>query len=241
MADDDRCGRSRPDEPWFALPPLLATVALTAVAGYIDAFSYVHLFGVFPANQSGNTVLAGIAIGEARPGQAILAVTALAGFGLGVAVGLVIDERDRKARPYRPRTVLVVELAVLIGLTAAIAATGAGGLPFDGAAAAALLVPTAFAMGVQTPVITTTGGVATPTTYMTGTVTHLAEALTEAGEARGTPTAGRDRRRGAILATSLGGYLAGAAAGAAIGAVWHLALVVPAVVLAGLTVAHRRR
>jgi uncharacterized membrane protein YoaK (UPF0700 family) len=239
VADDEQ---DHPGEATrrFGMPPLAATVALAAIAGYVDAFSYVHLFGVFPANQSGNAVLAGIAIGEVEPSQALLAVAALIGFGLGVALGLVIDERDRRSAPERPRAVLVIELALLAALTVVIGVVGGGSLPFDGAVAVALLVPTAFAMGVQTPVITSTRGVPTPTTYMTGTVTHLAEAFTEASVGRDAATSRQQRRRGVILATALGGYVGGAAIGAAVGAAWHLALVVPTVALAILVALHRR-
>ena len=39
---------------------------LAAVAGFVDAVGFNRLFGVFPANQSGNVAFLGMAIGSAR-------------------------------------------------------------------------------------------------------------------------------------------------------------------------------
>jgi uncharacterized membrane protein YoaK (UPF0700 family) len=218
----------------FGLPPLFATVVLTGVAGFVDAFGFVHLFDTFTANMSGNAVLLGIALGNADLDLAARHVTALVGFTLGVAVGVLVDRRDRTAAASRPEAVLLVELAVLAGLTVAVALLGGGDRPFDELPGLLLIGPTAFAMGIQTPVITRTDGVPTPTTYMSGSVTHLAEAFTEARVSPDPALRRAEDRRGLLLLTVLAGYVGGASAGAAIGGVWTHALVVPTALLAGL-------
>jgi len=39
-------------------------VMMAVIAGYVDAIGFTRLFAVFPANQSGNAVLLGVAIGD---------------------------------------------------------------------------------------------------------------------------------------------------------------------------------
>jgi uncharacterized membrane protein YoaK (UPF0700 family) len=209
-------------------------MVLTAVAGYVDAFGFLHLFGTFTANMSGNAVLLGIAFGDGDIDLAARHLTAVVAFTLGVSVGILVDRRDRLTEGRRPELVLLIELTVLAGLTVAVALLGGGDRPFDELPGLVLIGPTAFAMGVQTPVITRTDGVATPTTYMSGSVTHLAEAFTEGRIAPDPGTRRSQDRRGMILLVVLAAYVAGAAAGAAIGGVWVGALVVPTVVLACL-------
>jgi uncharacterized membrane protein YoaK (UPF0700 family) len=64
--------------------------SLSLAAGCVDAVGYLGLGQVFVANMTGNTVLLGLAIGQAD-GQAILhAGIALVGFVLGVALGAAI-------------------------------------------------------------------------------------------------------------------------------------------------------
>ncbi len=205
--------------------PLAATVVLSAVTGYVDAFAYVNLFGTFPANQSGNVALLGIALGQGELGDALTCIVAVASFALGVAVGVAIDRRTHRDAPYQARAVLLIELVLLAAVTVAIGVLGEGHEIMDGPLALALLVPTGLAMGVQTPAIARTHGIPTPTTYMTGSVAHLAEAF-----------ATRRVGMGGLLLVVLSGYVGGAVVGTAIGAVWNLALVVPTATLALLLI-----
>lgn len=232
---------AREGEPPFALPPLVATSTLAAVAGYVDAFGYLHLFGTFTANMSGNAVLLGIAIGEESWDLASRHLTALASFVLGVIVSRVIEGRAAAAEqrtpggaagPHRPTTVLLVELVTLVGLTLAVTLLGGGDRPFHDLPGLVLIAPAAFAMGVQTLVITRTHGVATSTTYESGAVAHLGEELAS-GQLEVDPAVrATARRRSRVLATVLGAYIGGAALGTLVGRWWTAALVVPTVVVA---------
>jgi uncharacterized membrane protein YoaK (UPF0700 family) len=72
--------------------------SLSLAAGCVDAVGYLGLGQVFVANMTGNTVLLGLAIGQADGRGVLHAGTALIGFVLGVAVGAAIVERG----PERP-------------------------------------------------------------------------------------------------------------------------------------------
>jgi uncharacterized membrane protein YoaK (UPF0700 family) len=223
----------------FLLPPIVTTFVLASVAGYVDVFGYLQLFGTFTSNMSGNVVLLGIALGEAAWGDAARHGLALASFATGVGFGFAVDRRERTRVPLWSMRVLAIELLVLVGLTVVVAALG--DIDFHRLPGILFLIPTAFAMGVQTPVITRTQGVATPTTYMSGTVAHLSEAI--AARFRDVPAERHtDARRVIILAGVLLGYLSGAVIGTVMGDVWRSgALVVPTAALALLFVLRRGR
>ncbi len=233
----DAGGGGEAAQAGLPLAPLASTVVLAAITGYVDAYAYQFLFGTFPANQSGNIVLLGIAIGQGEWTDMLTCLVAVLGFGVGVAAGVALGNRASSPAYPRTRWVLLIELVVLVAITVIIGVTGEGRAPMQGPGALALLAGAAFAMGVQTPVIVRTYGVPTPTTYMTGSVAHLAEELTDASQAGPSRELRRRRaRHGALLAVVLAGYVAGAAAGTAIGSGWNLALVVPSAVLGLLLV-----
>ena len=58
------------------------SVTLAVTTGYVDAVGFVRLFGVFPANQSGNLVFLGMAIGGHGPAPAWRAATAIVAFAV---------------------------------------------------------------------------------------------------------------------------------------------------------------
>src|SRR5580693_3364389 len=66
------------------LPRLL--VALTAVTGLVDSFSYLVLGHVFVANQTGNVVFFAFALAGVRGFSATASVTAIGGFAVGATV-----------------------------------------------------------------------------------------------------------------------------------------------------------
>src|SRR5580704_4742714 len=66
------------------LPPLL--VALTAVTGLVDAFSYLVLGHVFVANMTGNVVFLAFAIAGVPGFSAPDSLVAIAAFGFGAII-----------------------------------------------------------------------------------------------------------------------------------------------------------
>lgn len=62
----------------------LLVVLLAATSGYIDAVNYLHLGHVFTSNMTGNTVLLGIALGQAQWLAALRSGVALVGYLCGV-------------------------------------------------------------------------------------------------------------------------------------------------------------
>jgi uncharacterized membrane protein YoaK (UPF0700 family) len=210
-----------------------ASALLGAVAGFVDAVCLNRLFGVYPANQSGNAILFGVALGEARWSFAWRPATAITGFVAGVALAALV--RPRLPGPWQTRILLLVEV-VLLALVAAVAGsvTALPGL-LDGFEAVTLLLVASIAMGVQTEVIRTHAGVALSTTYETGAMVTVAEHAVDAASGRGGARAAH-RRTIVVLLVVLFGYIGGAAAGAHLAGDWGGALLVPLLALVALLV-----
>lgn len=91
-------------------------ISLALAAGCVDAVSFLGLGQVLTAAMTGNTVLLGIALGQAEGQAALRAGVALLGFFTGVVLGAAIV--DRGAGPWSASTAaaLALELLVLVGL-----------------------------------------------------------------------------------------------------------------------------
>ena len=210
-------------------------VTLAAVAGFVDAVGFSRVFGVFPANQSGNVIFLGMALGGS-PGvpSAWRSGLAIVSFAVGTAVGLVIARRVADRR--RHVVLLAVEFALLLAL-AIVAGPITSDLIVDGALSAVLLVLAGVAMGVQTDVISRLAGVGMSTTYQTGALTHIAQDVVGLVE-RGFADAPRRQHRLSlgVLSVVFGAYLLGAVVGAGPGrSAW--ALYAPPIVVLALGVA----
>ncbi len=93
-------------------------VLLALASGSVDAVSYLGLGRVFTANMTGNTVLLGLAIGQARIPAVTRSVVALGGFIVGVFLASLIVRRARQDAIW-PRVVtaaLGLECAILVGM-----------------------------------------------------------------------------------------------------------------------------
>ena len=71
-------------------------VMLSMAAGCVDAVGFLGLGQIFVANMTGNTVLLGLALGQAKGQAALRAVVALVGFVAGVGAGAAILGRDQE-------------------------------------------------------------------------------------------------------------------------------------------------
>ena len=148
---------------------------LSAAAGCVDALSYLGLGQVFTANMTGNTVLFGIALGQAKGEEALRGGVALGGFVLGVAGGAVITEGKIERRSVWPRAVTVAlafELVVMVAF--AVGFYLSGGVP-SGEARYLIIALSALAMGVQSTAVRSLGVGGVASTYITGTLTSLTE------------------------------------------------------------------
>ena len=206
--------------------PLVAAAALAAVSGMVDAICFGHLFDVFPANQSGNVVFFGVAMGEGRTAGLWQPATAMLGFALGAGASAAL--RRTGSGTGRARELLAAEAVLLVVVAVAVGPVTEVDRQLGGIGGAALLLALAVAMGVQTEVLQAHAGVAISTTYQTGALTRIAENLARAGD----PDPQARRRVVSVLSIVFATYVAGAAIGAFLVSRWGAVLVVPIVVLA---------
>jgi uncharacterized membrane protein YoaK (UPF0700 family) len=200
------------------LPPLL--VALTAVTGLVDAFSYLVLGHVFVANMTGNVVFLAFALAGTGGFSALASLVAIACF----AAGALAAGRLARRLPGRERLLGVTAAiqAVLLGAAVIMAALTAPPLPTQPLAAGpryALIVVLSAAMGAQNA---TARKLAVPdltTTVLTLTIT---------GVAADSPVAGATGAHAARRLISVAAMLLGALLGALL--VIHVHIVWPLVI-----------
>ena len=132
------------DERDGPLPAML--VALTVLAGVVDAASILRLGGVFVATITGNIVFVGLGIAGSRDFAIGTCLFAIGGFVAGALVGAAVIRRGPQHRGRVIRDVLHVKLA-LAAVTTAIA-IAAGNYP-DAPLRNAMVVLLAMSMGDQ--------------------------------------------------------------------------------------------
>jgi uncharacterized membrane protein YoaK (UPF0700 family) len=219
---------------------------LACVAGGVDAVSYMSLGHVFTANMTGNTVLLGLALGQAESRAVVRSSLALIGFLAGAFLGAWGGSLGRYSGVWPPAVTLTLVVEELLLIAMAVAWHLTSDLDSNQAARAILILLSALAMGIQSAVghQLRLSGIAT--TYITGTLTSLMARLiagmrsvpaseanpdqsgsgSTAGAAHETPTVG-------FLAATWVIYISGAAAAAAMTAFFEslLALALPIALL----------
>jgi uncharacterized membrane protein YoaK (UPF0700 family) len=185
---------------------------LTIVAGLADAIGYVAMGGVFAANMTGNTVLAGLALGEGHWELAAKRIAPLLTFFVGAVLARLLLRLW-----HRPALPLLLEAAMLAVVDF---------LPIDREAALMLV---ALAMGLQASALTHFGGAAVSTVVVTSTVARIAEAALDRlwPTERPLPSVATP----GLLALTWAGYLVGAVSGVLLLAVLPWPLLVPAALL----------
>jgi len=141
---------------------LVRTTTLTAVAGMADAVGYLTMGGVFAANMTGNTVLAGIAVATRQYTDASHHFLPLIAFFLGSMLSRVLLRLLAT-----PVVALLMEAALLVGV---------GFLPID-IETAVLIV--AVAMGLQASASGPFCGNVVSTVVVTSTLTRTADAIVD--------------------------------------------------------------
>jgi uncharacterized membrane protein YoaK (UPF0700 family) len=166
---------------------------LTFTSGCVDVVTLMALGGAFTSVITGNLIFIGRAIGTSSLDPALHAVMAVAGYVAGVAVGSWLRKFSaarltactpgpvitggQAAWPPSATLVLAVEGAMLVALNVAWIGYGA-----DPPAAATDLMLTAAALALGMQGAAARGIAGNPsTTYMTGALTALVEALSTGG------------------------------------------------------------
>jgi uncharacterized membrane protein YoaK (UPF0700 family) len=206
------------------LPPLL--VALTAVTGLVDSFSYLVLGHVFVANMTGNVVFFAFALAGVGGFSAPASVAAIGCF----AVGALIVGRLGRSLAARRELLLGVTAgieAVILAETVTMAALTSR--PIPAGLRYALIVALSLAMGAQNA---TARKLAVPdltTTVLTLTIT---------GIAADSPIAGATGAHAARRLISVAAMFAGALAGALLVLRVHIVypLVIALIILAAVAV-----
>ncbi len=175
---------------------------------------FITLGGVFAANMTGNTVLAGIAGAQGRYLDSANHLAPLAGFFVGCMIARLLLRLWQ-----RPAIPILIEAALLVVV---------GFLPI-GIEPAVLIV--ALAMGLQASAITHFAGAAVSTVVVTSTLARTAEAaldrLWPMEPRKPLPAVTTPR----LLALTWTGYLAGAAAGVLLLEATPWPLIAPAALL----------
>lgn len=110
------------DERDGPLPALL--LALTVLAGVLDAISILRLGGVFVATMTGNLVFLGLAAAGAKGFAVGTSALALGGFVVGVLIGGRVCQAARSHRGLALRNVLGVKLWLAGAVTLVALVTG---------------------------------------------------------------------------------------------------------------------
>ena len=186
---------------------------LTIIAGIADAVGYITMGGVFAANMTGNTVLAGIAAAQRNYADAWRHLAPLLAFFAGAMLSRLLLRLSHK-----PTAGLLVEAALLAVV---------GFLALDREVAVMIV---ALAMGVQASAITHFAGSAVSTVVVTSTLARTADALLDRlwpDEKKQLPAA----TNLPLLGFTWMGYLVGAVAGTLLLGVMPYPLLVPVALL----------
>ena len=124
---------------------------LACTAGGVDALSYVGLGRVFTANMTGNTVLLGLALGQAELQAVVRSGLALTGFLAGVALGAWTTNRGLRGSIWTPAVTAALTMEWLL-LAAWAVGWYSRGLETNQLVRDALIMVSALAMGIQSAV-----------------------------------------------------------------------------------------
>ena len=169
-------------------------IALSAVAGYVDAIGFIELGGFFVSFMSGNSTRLGVGLIE-RSHDAAIAGALIAMFVVGVIAGSLTG----RVAGSRRRPVVLLLVAALLAVAAACSAIDATPI-----AVAAIV----FAMGAENSVFEQGDDVHIGLTYMTG-------ALVKFGQRVASALLGGDRFAWTPYLLLWAGLVVGAVAGAA--------------------------
>ena len=231
------------------VPRALTTISvlLTIGTAATDVACFTRLGSVFASVMTSNLVFLGLSAARHSGALAGRAGVSVAAYVLGVAAASRLARTGQRPAPddaggaARPpgsggqpwsawiATTLLMEIVLLAAFTAGWEITGAKP---EGGAQLLLLAAAAAAMGIQSGVVAVLGIAGVSTTYLTGTLTTLIDAL-----ASPQPRPGVNVRRAAALCALVGGAALG---GLLLATVQAAVPAVPLVTLAGAMIAGTR-
>ena len=162
-------------------PPRAVPILLAAVAGFVDACTFLGLFGFFVAQVTGSYVLAGAHPVAGSPGTAVLLAVSVF-FAGGIAATLVAIAGHAVARRALAAA-LALETLLLVGFAATFAAGGSVGGPETTPVVAASMFGLA-AMGVQSALVRLLMRGVASTNVMTTNTSQIAIGATQLAWAR---------------------------------------------------------
>ena len=170
-------------------------IALSALAGFVDAVGFLSASGYFVSFMSGNTTRLGVALGT-NPRLALLPTLLIVGFLFGVTAGALIALRAGRLR--KPAVLTLVATLLMAGAGAR--AAGAEDI---------MLMALVLAMGAINNTFQRGGEVTVGLTYMTGALVRLGQgfALWLTGKAEPGWTAWGALWAGLLCGAVLGAYL----------------------------------
>jgi len=146
-------------------------VALGSVAGFVDIFGFMALFGLLPAHVTGNLIFLAVDIARHQY-NLIMKIAALPIFAASVAISawLIGTLSTRGRHPFIPMVLLqaaILGLSLIAGLLMPPAANA------DDATVVVVGSTMLFAMAVQNTMMRLILNNLPPTTIMTGNITHM--------------------------------------------------------------------
>lgn len=199
------------------------------LAGYVDTFGFIALFGLFTAHVTGNFVLIAVSLADPAQTPSLLKLLAFPAFILGVAMArLLVASCERRGRP-ATRPVYLLQLVLLLGFMVCGMLAEPVGAQVGALAMAAGLLGTA-AMGAHSAASKLLLGHLAPTSMMTGNVTQLV--IDTVDRLRGAADAVTRARCAKFFWPVLAFALGCAAAAFAFVTVGFVALALPAAILA---------
>jgi uncharacterized membrane protein YoaK (UPF0700 family) len=144
---------------------LAFAVALTTIAGYVDAVGFLQVGHLFVSFMSGDSTQLAVAAARANWSEMGEAGGVIALFVIGVIAGRILS----RAMKHRYRAAVLPTEAILLASAALFQTSGAS-----------VIVPMVLAMGLQNAALHKVGDIKTSLTYVTGTLVNFGEKLADA-------------------------------------------------------------
>lgn len=213
---------------------LAVAMTLAGVAGCLDAVSLARITGTFVAFQTGNTVLVGLGLGQGQLVHAGPPAAAVVAYLVGSTLAPVVVRGVTRPIVAVRRLLAVATALLFVEVLLVVLGAGLDAPHPTGRLRYACIVVSAMAMAFQTPAVRRVRGVPVASTFSSGMMTRLGQAL---GSLRDPATRSRELQVVRVLGGTILAFVAGATLGALLlDPFGNAAVVVPAVGLVAVGV-----